>query len=771
MKKKILFLLMLILSLTLSNLSVLAVDKQPPVDESTCDLSGLCTKEETTQQVVLSSALKARVALIDGEMRNEYYAKNRYNFAHDHSNPAYEERYAPGDLEFNYWGSNVNFTENYRVNGGVNFAIDNAKLVVTLPYTNVQELIDNGSLTMDMASQWLVDRLYAGNSDYDELVLTMPSYTVDGSNITFDFGSLAARTGYSIQFHRTFSSLEEYNALALQPAEVKLDGVWNLNNIQLPNTSEVLNVSGSDKTDEELIAEYFSNEQPVAEDGTVSGYVVHSNIEVVEVEDGLSCSTRQITKTITNQVDMNARAVMNTDLDDFANTGYEVKVYNANNHPMYTEALLGPGNAEVQHWQDGPNAATTKQFWRPVFATDYAIENAVITFTLPYELDLTKDSITNATEWLVTRYYPFATGQAESYYSDMTKVLGLQDVVSNLEINGNIVTLKLDYVPARSAISLVFTKNFDTPQDFNQNLQRLSFNVSGNYIFPDLAIPPVVTKTITDSCPCVVDLGVSKVWDDAENQDGLRPTEVTMTLQATAVTAEQKVVLNEENSWSHVFTCLPETDSEKNKINYVITEDPVEHYTTESSQVERVVVFTNTHIPETIDIIGQKIWVDEDNVTGSRPTTIRINLLADYVPIDYVEIEGNEFSFVGLPKYKDQGTLIGYTITEDAVEGYTTTIDGYIVTNTLIDEEEHPVITPEPPVDPTDPVDPVDPVDPTDPVNPVDPTDPVDPVNPTSPETLPQTGVSNQIPLYGLLMLLSGSLLVLLNKKKQLNKK
>ena len=139
-----------------------------------------------------------------------------------------------------------------------------------------------------------------------------------------------------------------------------------------------------------------------------------------------------------------------------------------------------------------------------------------------------------------------------------------------------------------------------------------------------------------------------------------------------------------------------------------------------------------------------------DNVTGSRPTTIRINLLADYVPIDYVEIEGNEFSFVGLPKYKDQGTLIGYTITEDAVEGYTTTIDGYIVTNTLIDEEEHPVITPEPPVDPTDPV---------------------DPVNPTSPETLPQTGVSNQIPLYGLLMLLSGSLLVLLNKKKQLNKK
>ena len=38
------------------------------------------------------------------------------------------------------------------------------------------------------------------------------------------------------------------------------------------------------------------------------------------------------------------------------------------------------------------------------------------------------------------------------------------------------------------------------------------------------------------------------------------------------------------------------------------------------------------------------------------------------------------WTFTEMPKYKD-GKEIVYTITEDAVEGYTATIDGYNVTN------------------------------------------------------------------------------------------
>ena len=40
------------------------------------------------------------------------------------------------------------------------------------------------------------------------------------------------------------------------------------------------------------------------------------------------------------------------------------------------------------------------------------------------------------------------------------------------------------------------------------------------------------------------------------------------------------------------------------------------------------------------------------------------------------------FSFSGLDKYRDPGTEIVYTITEDEVAEYTSEIDGFNVTNT-----------------------------------------------------------------------------------------
>ena len=44
---------------------------------------------------------------------------------------------------------------------------------------------------------------------------------------------------------------------------------------------------------------------------------------------------------------------------------------------------------------------------------------------------------------------------------------------------------------------------------------------------------------------------------------------------------------------------------------------------------------------------------------------------------------GWTFSFTDLPKYKD-GVLITYTVTEDAVDGYVTVINGFNVTNTYV---------------------------------------------------------------------------------------
>ncbi len=45
-----------------------------------------------------------------------------------------------------------------------------------------------------------------------------------------------------------------------------------------------------------------------------------------------------------------------------------------------------------------------------------------------------------------------------------------------------------------------------------------------------------------------------------------------------------------------------------------------------------------------------------------------------------------DVEFTGFPKYRDGGVEIVYTITEDAVEHYETTITGYNVTNSYTPE-------------------------------------------------------------------------------------
>jgi len=91
-------------------------------------------------------------------------------------------------------------------------------------------------------------------------------------------------------------------------------------------------------------------------------------------------------------------------------------------------------------------------------------------------------------------------------------------------------------------------------------------------------------------------------------------------------------------------------------------------------------------------ISGSKTWNDEDDKDGIRPEIITINLLADGVIVDtktVTEADGWTWTFEGLDKYAD-GKEVVYTITEDAVEGYETVVNGYDVTNTHTPEKELP---------------------------------------------------------------------------------
>ncbi len=178
----------------------------------------------------------------------------------------------------------------------------------------------------------------------------------------------------------------------------------------------------------------------------------------------------------------------------------------------------------------------------------------------------------------------------------------------------------------------------------------------------------------------------SKIWDDADNQDGKRPSSIIVNLLADGEKVDSKTVTASDN-WSWSFTGLDKYNS-GTEIVYTISEDTVADYTTVVDGYN----ITNTHTPEKTTISGSKTWDDADNQDGKRPSSIIVNLLADGEKVDSKTVTAeNEWnwSFTDLNKYA-KGREIQYTITEDKVENYITNIEktenGYVVTNSYTPE-------------------------------------------------------------------------------------
>ena len=184
---------------------------------------------------------------------------------------------------------------------------------------------------------------------------------------------------------------------------------------------------------------------------------------------------------------------------------------------------------------------------------------------------------------------------------------------------------------------------------------------------------------------------VTKIWNDAENQDGKRPESITVSLLADGKETGKTVTLSVENNWKQTISDLPEKADGK-AIEYTWTEEalPEGYELTDNSKNGTVTTLTNTYAPETTSISGTKTWDDADNQDGKRPESIIVNLLANGEIVASQTVKADEagnwtYTFKDLPKDAN-GKEITYTVTEEAVEGYETSVDGFNITNTYTTE-------------------------------------------------------------------------------------
>ncbi|MBQ6344342.1 MAG: Cna B-type domain-containing protein, partial [Anaerolineaceae bacterium] len=178
--------------------------------------------------------------------------------------------------------------------------------------------------------------------------------------------------------------------------------------------------------------------------------------------------------------------------------------------------------------------------------------------------------------------------------------------------------------------------------------------------------------TITNSYkPGETSATVMKVWDDADDQDGIRPERLIVTLSNG-----RTVTLSEANGWTETITGLPKYAS-GNEISYTWRETVPEGYQLTGNSTEgTITTLTNTHKPAEVEATVTKVWDDAENREGKRPAELEVTLTNGAV---VTLNEGNNWTatVTNLPKYKD-GVEISYTWTEGTVP------NGYSLSNTSV---------------------------------------------------------------------------------------
>ena len=111
---------------------------------------------------------------------------------------------------------------------------------------------------------------------------------------------------------------------------------------------------------------------------------------------------------------------------------------------------------------------------------------------------------------------------------------------------------------------------------------------------------------------------VYKAWNDANDQDGVRPDHVTVELVANGARTGVMAELKEENNWLAVFSKLPVADDSGNAIVYTVVENDVpEGYASEvSGSVETGFKLVNTYVPLATTVTATKAWADEPESVG-----------------------------------------------------------------------------------------------------------------------------------------------------------
>lgn len=126
--------------------------------------------------------------------------------------------------------------------------------------------------------------------------------------------------------------------------------------------------------------------------------------------------------------------------------------------------------------------------------------------------------------------------------------------------------------------------------------------------------------------PAVVNVSARASWNDANNQDGIRPTDTLVQLYADGTALGDKVVIESNKEWTKTWSNLPKYKAGK-EIAYNVIAYAVSGYTVKvTGNALEGYKAEYTHNVQKMNVTVQNAWNDLDNVVDSRPAQLVVEI-------------------------------------------------------------------------------------------------------------------------------------------------
>ena len=129
--------------------------------------------------------------------------------------------------------------------------------------------------------------------------------------------------------------------------------------------------------------------------------------------------------------------------------------------------------------------------------------------------------------------------------------------------------------------------------------------------------------------PAVVNVSARVSWNDANNQDGIRPIDTLVQLYADGTALGDKAVIESNKEWTKTWSNLPKYKAGK-EIAYNVIAYAVSGYTVKvTGNVLEGYKAEYTHNVQKMNVTVQNAWNDLDNVVDSRPAQLVVEIYAN----------------------------------------------------------------------------------------------------------------------------------------------